>query len=116
MANSFIQVSEPIDFKAHQHLFIHKNQHKMFCLLKGKLKMINGEKILSGGDDFGLEHILNLEPIEEDFEVLEDATIIAIETMTMHEPKIMNGIINNIVDYIREVREKLLKGTTSCRP
>jgi len=116
MPNSFIQVSEPIDYKMHQHFVIHKNQHKMFCLLKGKLKMINGQRVLSSGEAFGLEQILNLEPIEEDFEVLEDATIVAIETMRFNEPIMMNSIINNIVDYIRDVREKLLKGTTSCRP
>lgn len=121
MSHGFIHVSEPLVYLKNQHININKHQNKMICLLKGKLKRARDGKVLSGGEVVGLEHIINLESIEKDFLVLEESTIVAIEGFELAEihqknRRIIRKILLSMVDYINDVKENLLKGTTACRP
>jgi len=121
MAQGFIQVSEPLVYLKNQCIRISKGQNKMICLLKGKLKQAKQKTILSSGDVFGLEQIINLDNMEEEFFVLEDSTIVSIEgeaidELMRQERVLLSKILTSTIAYIDEVKENLLIGTTASRP
>ena len=121
MAQGFIQVSEPLVYLKNQCIQIRKGQSKMICLLKGKLKQARQKTVLSSGDVFGLEQIINLDNIEEEFIVLEDSTIVsiegeAIEELMKQERVLLSQILISTIWYINDVKENLIKGTTASRP
>ena len=121
MSQGFIQVSEPLIYSKNQCIHIIKGQKKMICLLKGKLRFSKDNEVLSSGDVFGLEHIISLENIEEQFIALEESTIVSIEGQAIdelmnREKDLIHAILTLTVQYINEVKDNLLKGTTSCRP
>lgn len=121
MATGFIKISEPLVYLKNQCIHIPKGQKKMICLLKGQLKVGQEKKVLSSGDVFGLEQIINLGSLEENIIVLEDAMIVSIEgeaigELSKQDKALISGILTSTVEYINDIKENLIKGTTNTRP
>lgn len=117
MTNGFISVSEPLVYSKHQSFSVRNNQKQLLCVLKGCIKSCYDDQELMSGSVIRLENDMR-EVLDTKMMALEDSVVVMItsEGETALTAGIIEHILASTVDYIAESKDKLIKGTTSCRP
>lgn len=113
MEHGWIKVGQPKTYQVDELIHIHKGQRAVLCVLKGEIYNLFNGTIFKPGMIY--EH--HREDNELDLKAVSESAVITIECDEIQSEKhLMERILTSTMDYISELKDKLLLENPSIRP